>query len=135
MECRLEIYLEIFESCNSSSLVFTKRKLLRYSQLHWVEYNLRKKIYPIGVIDLWLFYKSASRPREVAAFLLYKNIVIKKIVHRVANWRFIIGEIAVSPKKIFWKNKCDTYHFLGNFMLNSDLKTIFKNIKIYKKNP
>ena len=32
-------YLKIYDTCNASSLVCTKRKLLRCSQLQRVEYN------------------------------------------------------------------------------------------------
>jgi len=56
MKCRLEIYLKIYDSCNTLSLVCTKNKLLRCLQLQNIfKYHCRVISFLIILKKLLLF--------------------------------------------------------------------------------
>ena len=68
-------------------------------------------------------------------FYFKKNIVIQKISKSSIELRIddlILETSTKGLKEIFKKKLNMILHFIGNFMLNSDSKTIFENIKIYK---
>ena len=68
------------------------------------------------------YWNWANCPPEVAAFSLKK--ILQSIVHRVAIWRFNIGEFTKRPQKILFFYFHVIHYFLGNLWLNSNLKSV-----------
>ena len=82
-KCRLEIYFKLYDSGYASSLVCTKRKLLRCSQLQRVEYDLLKYIHANIIVASHKFFDNFLR--NCFLFLIQGKFIALNICRKAIN--------------------------------------------------